>query len=88
MIAAWSDTRNGGEDIYAQRINADGTLGAPQTCTADLAEPFGEVNFFDLLAYIRLYNEGDPAADLALPAGILNFFDLTTFIAAYNAGCP
>ncbi len=57
-------------------------------CQADLAEPFGSLNFFDLAAYLALYNAEDPAADLAAPAGVLNFFDLATYLDAYNAGCP
>jgi hypothetical protein len=57
-------------------------------CQADLAAPFGVLNFFDLAAYIALYNAMDPAADLAAPFGTLNFFDISTYIALYNAGCP
>lgn len=57
-------------------------------CGADLAAPFGVLNFFDLAAYIGLFNAGDPAADLAAPFGSLNFFDVAAYIASYNAGCP
>lgn len=57
-------------------------------CVADLAEPFGTVNFFDLLAYVGLFNAGDLDADLAAPFGVLNFFDLSGFLGAFNAGCP
>lgn len=58
------------------------------SCPADLAEPFGAVNFFDLLAYIDSYNTQSPQADLAEPFGALNFFDLTAYIGSFNAGCP
>jgi predicted outer membrane repeat protein len=58
-------------------------------CTpADLTKPWGVLNFFDLAAYLDLYNAQDPRADLAPPFGMLNFFDLATAIARYNAGCP
>ena len=57
-------------------------------CPADLAEPFGALNFFDVAAYLALYNAGDPAADLAAPFGSLNFFDITHYLSTYNAGCP
>lgn len=57
-------------------------------CTADLAEPFGVLNFFDVTAYIALFNAQDPASDLAAPFGTFNFFDVTEFISLYNAGCP
>lgn len=72
-------------------INA-GTSRLPDTnpgCSpADLAEPHGVLNFFDLSAYLALYNTQDPAADLAAPYGVFNFFDLSAYLAAYNAGCP
>ncbi len=55
---------------------------------ADLAAPFGSLNFFDLATYLDLYNAQDPAADLAAPAGVFNFFDLAAYLDFYNAGCP
>jgi hypothetical protein len=55
---------------------------------ADIAAPFGVLNFFDIAAYIALFNANDPAADLAEPFGALNFFDVAAYIASYNAGCP
>lgn len=56
-------------------------------CPADLAEPFGVLNFFDIAAYLALFNAQDPAADLN-EDGLLNFFDLSTYLGLYNAGCP
>lgn len=61
----------------------------PGGCSAaDLAEPFGVLNFFDLSTYLALFNAGDPAADLAAPFGDLNFFDLSTYLNLFNQGCP
>lgn len=60
----------------------------PMCSPADLAEPFGALNFFDIAAYIALFNTGDPGADLATPFGTLNFFDVAEYIAQYNQGCP
>ncbi len=57
-------------------------------CPADLAEPAGTLNFFDIVAFVDLYNKGDPGADLAEPFGSLNFFDVAAYIDQYNAGCP
>ncbi len=57
-------------------------------CVPDLAAPFGVLNFFDIAAYIALFNAGDPRADLAAPFGTINFFDLSTYIGLFNAGCP
>jgi hypothetical protein len=59
----------------------------PGCSPADLAEPFGVLNFFDLSAYLNTYNAGDPAADLAAPFGTLNFFDLSAYLSVYNQGC-
>jgi hypothetical protein len=58
------------------------------SCPADLASPFGTLNFFDLAAFIGLYSASDPDADLAAPFGVFNFFDVAAYIALYNAGCP
>ncbi len=57
-------------------------------CPADLAEPFGSLNIFDIQAFIGLYNAQDPSADLAAPFGQFNIFDLQAFINLYNQGCP
>ena len=57
-------------------------------CAADLAEPFGTLNFFDVAAFIALYNAGDASADIAEPFGVLNFFDLAAYVGLYGAGCP
>jgi hypothetical protein len=59
-----------------------------EVCAADLAAPFGSLDFFDLARFLSLFNAGDPAADLAEPFGVLNFFDLSGYIAIYGAGCP
>lgn len=56
-------------------------------CPVDLAEPYGVVNFFDLLTYIDRFEQGHAAADLAGPAGVINFFDLLGFLDAYSVGC-
>tara|TARA_R110000782_G_scaffold45706_5_gene101288 strand:+ start:8693 stop:9394 length:702 start_codon:yes stop_codon:yes gene_type:complete len=64
------------------------TLSTAPACPADLAEPFGSLNFFDLAAFLSLFQTGDPAADLAAPTGVFNFFDLSAYLSLYNAGCP
>ena len=57
-------------------------------CPADLAEPFGVLNIFDIQAFIGLYNAQDAGADLAAPFGVFNIFDLQAYIDLYNQGCP
>lgn len=68
-------------------IGWDITADTPE-CPADLAPPFGTLNFFDISAFIGLFNAGDPSADFAAPFGSLNFFDVAEYIALFNAGCP
>lgn len=55
---------------------------------ADTAEPYGELNFFDVSAFLGLFNAQDPAADLAEPVGVFNFFDVAAYMALFNQGCP
>lgn len=57
-------------------------------CPVDYAPPFGTLNFFDVSAFLGLYNGQDAGADLAPPFGSWNFFDVSEFLAQYNAGCP
>ena len=64
------------------------TSNAPTPCSdADLAEPFGELNFFDVSAFLSAYNAQDSAADINND-GAFNFFDVSGFLSLYNAGCP
>lgn len=57
-------------------------------CPADLAAPFGTLNFFDMSAFISAYNAQDDVADLAAPFGTWNFFDVSAYIDLYTSGCP
>jgi len=54
---------------------------------ADLAEPFGELNFFDVSEFLSRYNAADLSVDFN-GDGMLNFFDVSAFLVAYNGGCP
>lgn len=61
---------------------------APSGCNAaDLAEPFGALNFFDISAFLAAFNAGDASADLNND-GEHNFFDVSSFLSIFNAGCP
>lgn len=89
LTVAWQIEGPGIQDLADESWAMDRLVVSVRTiCPADLAAPFGVLNFFDVAAYIGLYNAGDPAADFAGPFGSLNFFDVAAFIAAYNAGCP
>lgn len=76
-----------GVDAEFEPSNLSG-YGECVDCVADIAEPFGVLNFFDVSEFITLYNAGDAAADLAAPFGTFNFFDVSEFISIYNVGCP
>lgn len=63
-------------------------VGTPPCSPADVALPYGVLNFFDVAFFIDLYNASSPAADLAAPFGALNFFDIAAYIDSYILGCP
>ncbi len=48
----------------------------------------GTLNFFDITAFITLFNAQDPDADISAPFGAWNFFDIAAYIGQFNAGCP
>lgn len=54
---------------------------------ADLAEPFGSLDFFDVSAFLTAYNSADPAADFN-GDGSFDFFDVSGFLSTFNSGCP
>lgn len=55
---------------------------------ADVAEPFGSLDFSDVVAYLGAFDAGDGSADLAEPFGTFDFSDVVAFLAAFGAGCP
>ncbi|MCC5824285.1 MAG: VCBS repeat-containing protein [Phycisphaerales bacterium] len=59
----------------------------PDDCIADFNND-GSVDFFDLAAFLKAFNNQDPAADLAPPFGEWNFFDVAAYLALFNKGCP
>ena len=60
----------------------------PGGCSVvDFAEPFGQLNFSDVSAFLSLFSAGDGSADMN-GDGALNFFDISDFLVAYSAGCP
>lgn len=73
------DGFNGMDDVMVATVPID-------LCAIDI-NCDGVVNFFDIQAFIAMYNAGDPAADLT-GDGQLNFFDIARFVADYQAGCP
>lgn len=54
---------------------------------ADFSVPYGDLNFFDVSAFLTLLSGNDPQADLN-DDGLFNFFDVSAFLAAFAQGCP
>ena len=71
------------DGVTANRVIS---LLADAGCAADITGD-GQLNFFDVAAYMDLFNAGDPAADIT-GDGNLNFFDVSAYLDLYNAGCP
>lgn len=79
---------NTGEQGYAVVITgAVEENSSPGCSAADLVEPYGVLNFFDLASFLDLYNAQNAAADFN-DDGLINFFDLSAYLDIYNAGCP
>ncbi|MEZ6243111.1 MAG: GC-type dockerin domain-anchored protein [Phycisphaerales bacterium] len=57
-------------------------------CPADLAEPFAQLDFSDVVAFLTAFGNMDPAADFATPIGQFDFSDVVAFLTAFGAGCP
>lgn len=62
-------------------------ISGPAACPADFAAPFGELNFFDVSAFLTGFNAMDPISDMNND-GLFNFFDVSEFLSFYSQGCP
>ncbi len=55
---------------------------------ADLAEPFGQLDFSDVVAFLTAFGTMSPEADIAEPMGQWDFSDVVAFLTAFGSGCP
>ena len=55
---------------------------------ADIAMPYGVLDFSDVVAFLSAFGVMDPIADLAPPTGVFDFTDVVTFLGAFGSGCP
>lgn len=86
---AVTDASGNGRDLTlvggASLVNADAPVQPATDCVpcsiADLAQPFGELNFFDVSAFLSQMPDLNDDS-------LFNFFDVSLFLASYNAGCP
>jgi len=60
----------------------------PGCNAADLAVPYGDLDFSDVIAFLTAFGSMQPAADLAPPFGTYDFSDVIAFLTAFGAGCP
>lgn len=78
-----NDAMGGGFSVSSgMPPNPGGTLQCPGDLTND-----GEVNFFDISAFLSAYSAQMPIADFNND-GMYNFFDISLFISLYTMGCP
>ncbi|MDF1809833.1 MAG: spondin domain-containing protein [Phycisphaerales bacterium] len=64
------------------------TLISDAACSfADFAEPYNELNFFDVSAFLSAFSAQSIDADLN-DDGEFNFFDVSDFLTALSEGCP
>ncbi len=69
-------------------IEETGCSGPVACNAADLAEPFGQLDFSDVVAFLSAFAGQEAAADLALPLGVFDFSDVVAYLGAFGAGCP
>jgi hypothetical protein len=62
------------------------TKSSAPVCPPDLNGD-GELNFFDVSAFLNAYSAQDPIADFTND-GQFDFFDVSGFLNSFNTGCP
>jgi hypothetical protein len=80
-------TMTGAEIIAGSATTAGNVVRIGWCSYADFAQPFGEIDFFDLSEFLVRYNAQDPAADLRPGWGQFDFFDVSEFLRLYDLGC-
>jgi len=55
---------------------------------ADLAEPYAQLDFSDVVAFLNAFGAMSGEADLAEPFGQWDFSDVVAFLTVFGAGCP
>ncbi len=81
VYPSYVSTQNFNADVFTNVIETT-------TCPADLADPFGTLDFSDVSAFLVAFATLDPAADFAPPFGSFDFSDVGAFLTAFGAGCP
>lgn len=81
-------TINGTSSIaYSDPATVVLRINAPGCNNADLAAPYGELDFFDISAFLTALGAEDPIADFNND-GSYDFFDVSAFLQLLGDGCP
>lgn len=76
------------DEINAYLASSGGCL-APDPCNAaDMAEPYAQLDFSDVVRFLTDFGEMNHTADLAAPFGQFDFSDVTAFLTSFASGCP
>ena len=88
MVTVSPDASTFIAEYFDARTNVVGSmiLSLPSACPGDLNGD-GELNFFDISAFLSLYGAGDLSVDFD-HNGVLNFFDISAFLGFFAQGCP
>ncbi|MBX3322523.1 MAG: hypothetical protein KF757_05990 [Phycisphaeraceae bacterium] len=95
FLRSENKTNNAGEVAYEQwlvtgksaPVEMDfASLEIAQPCLGDFNGD-GDVNFFDVQAFLGAFSANHPSADLNND-GLYNFFDVQIFLQAFSDGCP
>ncbi len=55
---------------------------------ADIVEPFGQLDFNDIQAFLAAFAARSTDADLGRPVGLYDISDVVAFLEQFSAGCP
>jgi len=73
--------------VYSDPATVRIVVENPSCNGADLAEPFGVLDFFDISEFLTRFSEQDPVADLNND-GLYDFFDVSDLLNEFDIGCP
>ncbi len=85
-VIATDGDGNTGFDDTDMPITINGTN--PSCNGADIAEPYGQLDFSDISAFLTAFTNMDGSADLAAPFGQWDFSDISEFLTLFSSGCP
>ncbi len=84
-LGAGSVVEAGVDAIHIEELGCEDAGGCND---ADLAEPFDQLDFSDISAFLTAFTNMDAEADLAAPFGQWDFSDISAFLTLFSGGCP